>query len=134
MSDPNDVVQRRDDNITDTTAASVVDVGQPRTPKQDLWDIDDDIFKPLLERVEEERRLEEKEEAAATPEAAEDREATTVVQRGLHGQAEERRQGALRLGASRCGQARSGAAHRCVAWFQAEELGGGARVGPALGR
>ncbi len=64
MSDSNDVVQRRDDNSTDSSSASVVDVGQPRTPKQDLWEIDDDIFKPLLERVEEERRQEEREEAS----------------------------------------------------------------------
>ncbi len=63
MIDTTDIVQRRDDADTDTAASGVVDVGA-RAPKQDLWDVDDDIFKPLLERVEEERRQEEMEAAA----------------------------------------------------------------------
>ncbi|TAH32330.1 MAG: hypothetical protein EYC62_09360 [Alphaproteobacteria bacterium] len=64
MSDSNDVVQRRDDDHVADSASAVVEVNPSRTPKQDLWDIDDDIFRPLLDRVEEERRQEEREDAA----------------------------------------------------------------------
>lgn len=55
MSDK-DVVQR-DGDSSDTTVRGVVELGHSK-PKQDLWDLDDDIFKPLLERVDQERRQE----------------------------------------------------------------------------
>ncbi len=63
MSDNKDVVQRGDDKVVEAKSTGVVDLGH-RAPKQDLWDIDDDIFKPLLDKIEQERREEELADAA----------------------------------------------------------------------
>lgn len=52
MSD-NDVIQRRVEPTLDLNS-SVVESGA-RQPKQDLWDADDDIFKPLLDRIQAEQ-------------------------------------------------------------------------------
>lgn len=58
MSDHNDIIQRRVEPILDGPS-QVVDTGGARTPKQDLWDIDEDIFKPLLDRIQAESQTPE---------------------------------------------------------------------------
>jgi len=54
MSDNNDIIQRRIEPTLDAPSGQVVDSGA-RQPKQDLWDTDDDIFKPLLDRIQAEQ-------------------------------------------------------------------------------
>ncbi len=53
-------------NEDQDSVKSPVDFAHAKS-KQDLWDLDDDIFKPLLERVQEERKAEQAERAQEDP-------------------------------------------------------------------